>query len=83
MLNLAQLNWSGHVFRMHKQLFYAEVSSGQLYIGGQRMQYKDTLKATLKARNIPVDKWQALAQDRSAWRAASLTGTQQFEDGRL
>ena len=75
MLNLAQLRWSGHVSRMDdsrlpKQLFHAELSTGKRHKGGQRKQYKDVLKSTLKAYNIPVDEWQALAQDWPAWRAA-------------
>ena len=88
MLNLAQLRWSGHVSRMDnsrlpKQLFYAELSAGRRHIGGQRKRYKDTLKSTLKAHDIPVDKWQVVAQDRTAWRAASRKGSQKFEKDRL
>ena len=41
------------------------------------------LKSTLKAYNIPVDEWQALAQDRPAWRAAIRKGTKHFERSRL
>ena len=75
MLSLAQLRWSGHVTRMDdsrlpKQLFHAELSTGKRHKGGQRKRYKDVLKSTLKAYSIPVDEWQALAQDRPAWRAA-------------
>ena len=88
MLNQAQLRWSGHVTRMDdsrlpKQLFHAELSIGKQHIGGQRKRYKDVLKSTLKAYNIPVDEWQALAQDRPAWRAAIRKGTKQFERSRL
>ena len=73
MLNQAQLRWSGHVTRIDdsrppKQLFHAELSTGKRHKGGQRKRYKDVLKSTLKACNIPVDEWQALAQDRPAWR---------------
>ena len=68
MLNQVQLRWSGHVTRMDdsrlpKQLFHAELSTGKRHKGGQRKWYKDVLKSTLKACNIPVDEWQALAQD--------------------
>ena len=88
MLNLAQLRWSGHVTRMDdsrlpKQLFHAELSTGKRHKGGQRMRYKDVLKSTLKAYNIPVDEWQALAQDQLAWRAAIHEGTKHFEKSRL
>ena len=88
MLNQAQLRWSGHVTRMDdsrlpKQLFHAELSTGKRHKGGQRKRYKDVLKSTLKACNIPVDEWQALAQDRPAWRAATRKGTKHFERSRL
>ena len=88
MLNQAQLRWSGHVTRMDdsrlpKQLFHAELSTGKRHKGGQRKRYKDVLKSTLKACNIPVDEWQALAQDRLAWRAATCKGTKHFERSRL
>ena len=88
MLNQAQLRWSGHVTRMDdsrlpKQLFHAELSTGKRHKGGQKKRYKDVLKSTLKAYNIPVDEWQALAQDRPAWRAAIRKGTNHFEKSRL
>ena len=88
MLNQAQLRWSGHVTRMDdsrlpKQLFHAELSTGKRHKGEQRKRYKDVLKSTLKACNIPVDEWQALAQDRPAWRAATRKGTKHFERSRL
>ena len=88
MLNQAQLRWSGHVTRMDdsrlpKQLFHAELSIGKRHKGVQRKWYKDVLKSTLKAYNIPVHEWQALAQDWPAWRAAIRKGTKQFERSRL
>ena len=88
MLNQAQLRWSGHVTRMDnsrlpKQLFHAELTTGKRHKGGQRKRYKDVLKSTLKACNIPVDEWQALAQDRPTWRAAARKSTKQFERRRL
>ena len=88
MLNLAQLRWSGHVTRMDdsrlpKQLFHAELSTGKWHKGWQRKQYKDVLKSILKAYNIPVDEWQALAQDQPVWRAAIRKGTKHFETSRL
>ena len=70
-------------YRLREQLFYAELSTGQRHVGGQRKRYKDMLKATLKAYDIPVYKWQALAQDRSTSRATSWKSTQLFEEDRL
>ena len=59
------------------------LSTGKRHKGGQRKRYKDVLKSTLKAYNIPVNEWQAFAQDRPAWRAAIRKGTKHFERNRL
>ena len=48
----------------------------------QFFRYKDTLKASLKAFNIVVTKWQSLASDRSAWRLAIHGGAESFEVSR-
>ena len=66
MLSSAQLRWTGHVLRMDdrrlpKQLLHAELSAGGGHVLGQRKRYKDVLKSTLKACNIPLKKWQAMA----------------------
>ena len=45
----------------------------------QRKPYKDVLKSTLKAYDIPVDKWQSIVQDRLVWRVSICKGTTQFE----
>ena len=79
---------TGHVRRMDdsrlpKQLFYSELVTGKRHKGGQRKRYKDVLKASLKALEIPVDDWQQLAEDRTAWRTAIRKGTKRFEEQRL
>ena len=88
MLSSAQLRWTGHMLRMDdrrlpKQLLHAELSAGDRHAGGQRKRYKDVLKSTLKACIIPLGTWQAMAQDRTAWRAATRKGTENFEKTRL
>ena len=88
MLNLAQLRWSGHVSRMNadrlpKLLFYAELAMGKSHVGSQRKRYKNTLKSTLKAYNIPVNKGQELAKDCPAWRTAARKGSKLVEEDRL
>lgn len=50
LLMKAQTSWVGHVVRMtdhciRKQLFYGELSQGKRSHGGQKKQYKDTLKS--------------------------------------
>ena len=58
LLKLAQLRWTGHVTRkpderLPKKILYGELQVGKRSHGGQKKQYKDTLKASLKDFNIP------------------------------
>ncbi|XP_063594968.1 uncharacterized protein LOC134771946 [Penaeus indicus] len=74
----AQLRWSGHVMRMEdshlpKQLFCSELSRGSRKQGGQIKRYKDSLKQSLRACNIPI----------TAWRQSTLSGFKAFEERRL
>ena len=70
LLKLAQLRWTGHVTRMPeerlpKKILYGELETGKSSHGGQKKRYKGTLKASLKAFNIPTESWQQIAQDRA------------------
>ena len=38
---------------------------GKCSHGGQKKKYKDTLKSPLK--NIPIESWEQIAQDRTKW----------------
>ena len=71
--------WIMRTFVMYTLVRYIAI----ITIPPKKKRYKDVLKSTLKAYNIPVDEWQALAQDRPAWRAAIRKGTKQFERSRL
>ena len=84
----SQLRWSGHVMRMEdsrlpKQIFCSELAGGTRRQGGQTKRYKDGLKQSLRACNIPVTGWEDLAANRSAWRQASFKGVKNFERKRL
>ena len=87
MLNLAQLRWSGHVTHMDDSRLQNNCSmlSSQLKTAQRWAEeaVQRCAEITLKAYNIPVDEWQALAQDRPAWRAAICKGTKPFERSRL
>ena len=53
LLTLAQLRWTGNVTRMSderlpKKILYGELQVRKRSYGGQKKQYKDTLKASLK-----------------------------------
>ena len=84
LLKLPQLRWTGHVTRMPderlpKKVLYGELQEGKRSQGGQKKRYKDTLKASLKDFNIPIDSWEQAAQDRTKWRCLINKGASQFE----
>ena len=57
MMHKAPLWWTGHVTCMPddcnlKQLLYGELCQGKGTVGGQRKQFKDSLKVSLKAPSL-------------------------------
>jgi len=69
-----QLRWCVHVSRMSddhipKRLLYGQLSGAKRRPGGQRKRYKDQLRVNLQACDIDLKRWEALAADRSSWRA--------------
>lgn len=67
------LRWAGHLHRMEecrlpKQILYSQLAEGVRGIGRPRLRFKDTIKRSLIAKQIPVGKWQALCQERCNWR---------------
>ena len=88
LLKLAQLRWTGHVTRMPderlpKKVLYGELQEGKRSQGGQKKRYKDTLKASLKDFNIPIESWEQAAQDRTKWRCLINKGASQYEKKRI
>ena len=87
-LKRSQLRLAGHVFRMPdkrlpRRLLYGELSEGKRSLGGQKKQYKNTLKASLKFCGINSDTWKEMAQVRPTWRSAVSTGVSIFEAKRV
>ena len=68
------LRWTGHLMRMSpdrlpKQVLYSQLSSGQRKRGRPRLRFKDIIKRNLKLRDIKIDSWTSLSQQRDKWRA--------------
>ena len=81
---IGKLRWTGHVTRMPderlpKKILYGELQVGKRSHGGQKMRYKDTLKASLKDFNIPTETWEQIAQDRIKWRGLIKRGAGEYE----
>ena len=47
----------------------SQLSSGHRKRGRPRLQFKDTIKRNLKLRDIKIDSWTSLSQQRDKWRA--------------
>ena len=67
------LRWTGHRMRMSpdrlpKQVLYSQLSSGHRKRGRPRLRFKDTIKRNLKMRDIKIDSWTSLSQQRDKWR---------------
>ena len=68
------LRWTGHLMRMSadrlpKQVLYTQLSSGHRKRGRPRLRFKDTIKRNLKLRDIKIDSWTSLSQQRDKLRA--------------
>ena len=87
-MHKSQLQWAGHVTRMHdsripKQLFYGELCEGKRPVGAPRKRYKDSLKASMKDFGIPTDKWECMAAHRQSWRSHIAKGAKSAEKTRV
>ena len=82
-----QFRGCGHVSRMSddripKRLLYGQLSGAKRRPGGQRKRYKDQLRVNLQTCDIDPKRWEALAADRSSWRALFHNAVDNFEEQR-
>lgn len=87
LLITARLRWSGRIAhmsdtRLPKQVLYSELAFGARSRGGQLMQYKDSLKSSLKAVGVNLKHFEVLAANRSSWRALCKTAVTNFGSNR-
>ena len=73
LLRQRRLQWIGHVHRMDegripKQLLYGELVQGKRPVGRPKLRFKDVVKRDMQAIGLPIDSWETLASDRSAWK---------------
>ena len=69
--------------RLPKKIVYGELQVGKRSHGGQKKRYKDTIKASLKAFNIPTWSWKQIAEDRTKWRDLIGRGAGEYEAKRI
>ena len=85
---LNQMRWAGHVvrmedFRLPKQMFYGELTTGKRPQHKPRKRFKDVIKDNLKALELDVDDWESSAENRAAWRKSIKEGCENFEQKRV
>ena len=74
LLFINNIRWTGHFMRMSpdrlpKQVLCSQLSSGHRKRGRPRLRFKDTIKRNLKLRDIKIDSWISVSQQRDKWRA--------------
>ena len=69
--------------RVPKATFYAELLSGTRPNCRPLLRFKDNLKGNLLSTGIDPATWEDLADNRSKWQKACLTGVQHFEEVRI
>ena len=79
-----QIRRTGDVLRMAdsriaKQLMYGKLTDGARSKVGQRKQYKDPLKCSLKTFGIDAQTWKKSALDSPSWRASIHKGAKAAE----
>ena len=87
LLRQRRLRWIGHVHRMDegripKQLLYGELAQGKRPVGRPNSVSRMWLRGTcwdMQAIGLPIDSWETLASDRSAWKTNCAKALQERE----
>ena len=79
------MRWLGHVVRMEngripKDLLYGELKQGNRSKGRPRLRFKDVCKRDLRALEVGLAAWEAVASDRKTWRQAVRGGLSSYEE---
>ena len=72
-----QLRWLGHLIRMpHSRLphcmLYGQLKLGRRSVGGQKKRFKDHIKSNRKKCNIPLNRLEVLASNRTTRRSTCV-----------
>ena len=73
LLTQRRLRWLGHVHRMDdgrlpKDVLYGQLATGTRSVGRPLLRFTDACKRDLRRGGADVESWEAVADDRSAWR---------------
>ena len=71
-----RLRWLGHAQRMEdgrlpKDILYGQLTSGARPVGRPALRFKEACKHNMEACDISPKGWEAVAEDRTAWRQAT------------
>ena len=84
-LGQRRLRWLGHVRRMEdgrlrKDILYGQLTSGARPVGRPALRFKDACNRDTKACDISPKGWEAVAEDRTAWRQATRRGIEKADE---
>ena len=87
LLSQRRLRWLGHVRRMEdgrlpKDILYGQLTSDARPVGRSVLKFKDACNRDMKACDISPKDWEAVAEDRTAWRQATHRGIERADEKR-
>ena len=65
--------------RIPKELLSGELVQGKRPVGRPKLCFKDVVKRGMQAIGLPIDWWETLASDRSAWRTSCTEALREGE----